>query len=144
MEARPNANRWKIMQSHLDTSSTDAGTFRYSIKRELAELYEEAAGNYTLDSEIDAIREATCNDALFLLEFLFNSGVPMPNINRTKHGNLSLNWYPEEGTATMELCGDGLVVYNAFFDEDCQDEGACVLTDSAALDELLGALRCVY
>ncbi len=132
------------MQSHFDTSSTDAGTFRYSIKRELAELYGKAEEDWTLDSEIDVIREATCNDALFLLEFLFNSGVPMPNINRTAHGSLSFNWYPEEGTATMELCGDGLVVYNAFFDEDRQDEGACVLTDIAALDELLGALRCVY
>ncbi|MDE0089354.1 MAG: hypothetical protein OXU23_26810, partial [Candidatus Poribacteria bacterium] len=84
------------------------------------------------------------NDALFLLEFLYNSNVPMPNINRTKHGSLSLSWYPEEGTATLELCGDGLVVYNAFFDEDRKDEGACVLTDIAALDELMGALRCVY
>ncbi len=132
------------MQLHLDTSSTDAGAFRYSIKRELVALYEKAEEDYTLDSEIDVIPEATCNDALFLLEFLFNSGVPMPNINRTKQGNLSLNWYPEEGTATMELCGDGLVVYNAFLDEDCQDEGACVLTDSAALDELLDVLHCVY
>ena len=132
------------MQLHLDTSSTGAGAFRYSIKRELVALYEKAEKDYTLDSEIDVIREATCNDALFLLEFLFNSGVPMPNINRTKQGNLSLTWYPEEGTATMELCGDGLVVYNAFFDEDCQDEGACVLTDSDELDELLDALRCVF
>ncbi len=132
------------MQLNLDTPRSDEGTFRYSIKRELAGLYEKAEETYTQDSEIDAIPVTVYNDALFLLEFLYNSGVPMPNINRTKHGNLSLNWYPGEGTATMELCGDGLVVYNAFFDEDRKDDGACVLTDIAALDELLGALRCVY
>ena len=132
------------MQLHLEMPQADEGTFRYSIKRELAELYKKEDGVYAKDSIIDAMPEAAYNDALFLLEFLFNSGVPMPNINRTKHGSLSLSWYPEEGTAKMELCGDGLVVYNAFFDEDRQDEGACVLTDIAALDELLGALRCVF
>lgn len=141
---RANVNRLENMQSYLDTSRSDAGAFRYSIKRELAELYEKAEGTYTLDSEVDVIPVTAYNDALFLLEFLFNSSVPMPNINRTKHGSLSLSWYPEEGTATMELCGDGFVVYNAFFDEDRQDDGACVLTDTAALDELLGALRCVF
>ena len=132
------------MQLHLDTLRADKGTFRYSIQRELAELYQKAEGTYTLDSEIDAIPESAYNDTLFLLEILFNSSIPMPDINQTKHGSLSLNWYPEKGTATMDLCGDGLVVYNAFFDEDRQDEGACVLTDTAALDEFLGALRCVF
>ena len=132
------------MRSHLDTSSIGAGTFRHSIKRELTELCEVVEGDYTLDSEIGAIPVTAYNDALFLLEFLYNSSVPMPNINRTKHGSLSLSWYPEEGTATMELCGDGLVVYTTFFDEDRKDEGACVLTDITALDELLSALRCVY
>ncbi|MDE0481038.1 MAG: hypothetical protein OXI67_00540 [Candidatus Poribacteria bacterium] len=132
------------MQSHFDTPRVDEGTFRYSIKHELAELYEQTEETYTPDSEVDAISVTAYNDALFLLEFLYNSNVPMPNINRTKHGSLSLSWYPEEGTATLELCGDGLVVYNAFFDEDRKDEGVCVLTDIAALDELMGALRCVY
>ena len=132
------------MQSHLDTPSIDAGTFRHSIRRELAELYHKTEDTFELDSKISSIPVTAYNDALFLLEFLFNSGISMPDINRTKHGSLTLNWYPEEGTAMMELCGDGLVVYNAFFDEDRQDEGACVLTDIAALDELLGALRCVF
>ena len=132
------------MQAHFDTPRIDDGTFRYSIQRELAELYQKTEDTFELDSKISPIPETAYNDALFLLEFLFNSGIPMPNINRTKQGSLTLNWYPEEGTATMELCGDGLVVYNAFFDEDRQDEGACVLTDIAALDELLGALRCIF
>ena len=132
------------MQSNLDTPRIDEGTFRYSIKHELAELFEKAEGTYTLDSEIDVNPETAYNDALFLLEFLFNSGVPMPNINRTKHGSLRLSWYPEAGTATMELCGDGLVVYNAFFDEDRKDDGACVLNDIAALEELMDALHCVF
>ena len=130
------------MESHLDT--IDVGTFRSSIKHELMELYQNVEETHTLDSEIGTTPETAYNDALFLLEFLFNSSIPMPNIERTKHGNLSLKWSPEEGTVKMSLCGDGLVVYNAFSDEDRQDEGACVLADPAALDELLGALRCVF
>ena len=97
-----------------------------------------------MDSDIHITPETAYNDALFLLEILFNSGMPIPNIKRTKHGSLSLKWHTEDGKATIELCGDGLVPYNAFSDEDSKDDGACLLSDTAALDELLGALRCVY
>lgn len=131
------------MQSHLDRQQVNKNTFRNSIQRELAELYQKTEDTFVLDNEIRAKPEIVSNDALFLLEVLFNSGAPTPDITWTKHGSLRLNWYPDTGTATMELCGDGIVVYNAFFDEDRQDDGACLLTDAAALDELLGALRCV-
>ena len=132
------------MQSQFETPRMDGGTFRNSIQHELAGLYQNAEDTLALDNTIPLIPESAYNDALFLLEILFNSGMPIPNIKRTKHGSLSLKWHTEDGKATIELCGDGLVLYNAFSDEDSKDDGTCLLSDTAALDELLGALRCVY
>lgn len=115
-------------------------TFRYSLQQELFEL--QIKTKNTLPSK--KIPDTAYNDTLFLLEIMYNTGIPIPNINRTNHGSISLQWHTEDGAAIMELCGDGLVVYNAYSDEDSKDDGACLLSDSAALDELLGSLRCIY
>ncbi len=128
------------MQIQHSSHHTVENTFRSSLQQELFEL--QIRTKNTLPSK--EIPDSAFNDTLFLLEIMYNTGIPIPDINRTNHGNISLKWHTEEGTAIMELCGDGLVVYNAYSDDDSKDDGACLLSDAAALDELLGSLRCVY
>ena len=119
-------------------------TFRSSLQRELFEIQIKAQNTLPTYSESAKIPDTAYNDTLFLLEIMYNTGIPIPDINRTNHGSISLKWYSENGAAFMELCGDGLVVYTAYSDEDSKDDGACLLSDTAALDELLESLRCVY
>ncbi len=131
------------MQLQTHSQNIGENSFRSCIRRELVELHNNTENAIKLDSEIPDVPETAYNDALFLLEVIFNSNIPIPNINATKQGSLTLKWHTADGTANMDLCGNGLVVYHAFSDEDRKDEGACQLSDTAALDELFGALRCI-
>ena len=132
------------MQYQLQRPTTDFNSFRSSIKHELVELYHRTKKPITPETDIETNPVSAYNDALYLLEILYNSEIPIPEIKHTRQGNIRLKWYPEQGTAIMYLCGDGLVIYNVFADEDLNDSGACVLTDSNALDELFSSLRNVF
>lgn len=133
-----------MTQPQHNSHSIRENTFRSSMRRELVELEKHSEHTLPLESKIQLVPESAFNDTLFLLEIMYHTGIPIPDINRTNHGSISLQWHTEEGAAIMELCGDGLVVYNAYSDKDSKDDGACLLSDSAALDELLGSLRCLY
>jgi len=133
-----------MMQLQHNSHSISENTFRTSMRCELVELQKHSEHTIPLESRIQLAPESAYNDALFLLEILYNYGIPIPVINSTNHGSLSLKWYTEDGTATMFLCGDGLVVYNANSDGDSKDDGACLLSDTNALNEILDTLRCVY
>lgn len=133
-----------MTQLQHNSNSITENTFRSSMRRELVELQKHSEHPLPLESKIQVAPESAYNDALFLLEIMYHSSIPIPDISPTNHGSLSLKWFAEDSTATMELCGDGLVVYNAYFDEDSKDDGACLLSDTAALNELLSALSRVY
>lgn len=132
------------MQCQLQRPTKDFNSFRSSIKHELVELYHKTNTFITTETNLGSNPVSAYNDALYLLEILFNSAIPIPQINQTKQGSISLKWYTEQGTATMDLCGNGLVIYDVFADEDLYAEGSCVLTESTSLDELLGSLRNIF
>lgn len=133
-----------MTQLQHNSHSIRENTFRSSMRRELVELQKHSEHTPSLEAGIQLVPESAYNDALYLLEILYNYGIPIPDINSTNHGSISLKWYTEDGTATMYLCGNGLVVYDTYSDEDSKDDGACLLSDTDGLDELLGSLRCLY
>ena len=108
--------------------------------QQLKKVRQEAEEAYTSDNEIDHIPESAYDEALFLLRILFNFGIPTPDISWAEDGSLSLSWYPEEGTITMGLYGDSLVIYTAFFEEKRQLEGICELSDIPMLSGFLTTL----
>lgn len=108
--------------------------------QQLKEVRQEAEEAYTLDEEIDCIPESAYNEVLFLLEIFFHFGIPTPDISWAEDGSLSLGWYPGEGTVTMGIYGDNLVIYTAFFEEKRQLEGICELSDARLLSGFLVTL----
>ena len=132
------------MQYQLQRPIKDLSSFRSSIKHELVKLYHKTKLATTSETDLETNPVSTYNDTLYFLEILYNSGIPIPEIIHTKQGNIRLKWYPEQGSAVIYVCGDGLVIYNVFVDEDLSDSGSCVLTDPNALDELLKSLRIVF
>lgn len=108
--------------------------------RQLKEVRHEAEEAYALDDEIDRVPESAYNEVLFLLEILFHSGIPTPDISWAEDGSLSLGWYPGEGIVTMGIYGDNLVIYTAFFEEKRQIEGICELSDIQMLSGFLATL----
>ncbi len=114
--------------------------FQECLRRKLEEIRQEAEEAYTLDNEIDPVPESAYNDALFLLEEFFHFDVPTPDLSWAEDGSLSLGWYPGEGTATMGIYGDNLVIYTVFFEEKRQFEGICELSDTPMLSGFLTML----
>lgn len=108
--------------------------------RQLQEVRQEAEEAYTLGKEIDPIPEVAYNEVRFLLEILFDFGIPTPDLSWAEDGSLSLGWYPGEGTITMGIYGDNLVIYTAFFEEKRQLEGICELSDARLLSGFLTTL----
>ncbi len=132
------------MQLHFDSPKRDGGSFRHSIQRELTVLRQQAEKICVMDSAVAAAPDSVCNDALFLLEILFHSGNPIPDLSWTEYGSLRFKWYLEEGTTTMELHGDGVVNYKASTDDACQVEGVCALTNGAFLQDFLPTLNHLF
>ena len=132
------------MQLHFDSPKRDDSSFRHCIQRDLAVLRQQAEKICVMDSEFAPTPDSVCNDALFLLEILFHSGNPMPNLSWTEYGSLRFKWYLEEGTTTMELHGDGVVNYKTSTDDECQAEGVCALTNAAFLQDFLPTLNHLF
>ncbi len=118
----------------------DKVLFRKHVQNELDETRQEAEAAYTLDKEIDPIPDSAYNDALVLLEVLCNYKLPIPEVSWAEDGSFSIGWYLDEGTITMGIYGDDLVIYNAFFEEKRQFEGICALSDTPMLSGFLKML----
>ncbi len=109
-------------------------------EQQLKEIRQEADEAYTLDDEIDPVPESAYDDVLFLLKAFFHFGIPMPDLSWAEDGSLTLGWYPEEGTITIGIYGDNLVIFTAFFKEKRQLEGICELSDTPMLAGFLTTL----
>ena len=118
----------------------DKVLFRKHVQNELDETRQEAEAAYTLDKEIDPIPDSAYNDALVLLEVLCNYKLPMPEVSWAEDGSFSIGWYLDEGTITIGIYGDDLIIYNAFFEEKRQFEGICALSDTPMLSGFLKML----
>ena len=132
----------ETLQNELERAnfSRDVALFRKHAQHELDEIRREAAEAYALDSEIDPVPDTAYRDAVSLLETLFQSGIPKPDLSWAEDGSLSFEWYPEEGIATVGVYGDNLVIYTVFFEEKRQLEGICELSDAPMLSNFLATL----
>lgn len=132
------------MQALFQTTSTDKTSFRHVIKQELANIHTEVKNPSVEDSEFFPAPEVVFNDALFLLEMLHHSGIPTPDIRWSEDSNLSLTWHLEDGIATLEIYGDGLVIYNTCLENERPDEASFTLTDTACLQDCIAKLNRFY
>ena len=101
--------------------------------RELQKVRQEAEEA----KDIDPVPESAYHDAQVLLTILFDTNCPMPEIGWAEDGSLGFEWRPEGGIATMGIYGDSLVIYGAFFNNKCQVEGVCALSDVTMLEGFL-------
>ncbi len=127
-------------EHNLPLPPTDKVLFLKQVQHELDETRQEAEVAYTLDKEIDPIPDSAYNDTLVLLETLCNYELPTPEVSWAEDGSFSIGWYLDEGTITMGIYGDDLVIYNAFFEEKRQFEGICALSDTPMLSGFLKML----
>ena len=132
------------MQTFYENSRTDETSFRQSVQQELVNLHKEVSTLSVEDTEFYPAPELVYNDALFLLEMFYHSGIPTPDIRWSEEGNLSLTWHPEDGVATLGIYGDGLVIYNVTRDNERPDEVSFTLTDTACLQDCLTKLNRLF
>ena len=132
------------MQAFYENSPTDKTSFRHAIKQELANIHTEVKNPSVEDSEFFPAPELVFNDALFLLEMLHHSGIPTPDISWSEDSSLNLTWHPEDGVATLEIYGDGLVIYSVIRDDERPDEVSFTLTDTACLQDCLTKLNRLF
>ena len=125
------------MQASYENSPADKASFRHAIKQELANLHKDVKNLSVEDSEFYPAPELVYNDALFLLEMLHYSGIPTPDISWSEDDSLNLTWHPEGGIATLEIYGNGLVIYNAYLEHERPDEVSFTLTDTPCLQDCL-------
>ena len=134
METRQNAHE-------LPLPPADKILYRKQVQRELDEIRQEAEEAFTIDNEIDPVPDSAYDQISVLLEMLCNYKLPMPEVSWAEDGSLNVGWYPDDGTVTMGIYGDNLVIYNAFFEEKRQFEGVCELSDKPVLSGFLTTLE---
>ena len=78
------------------------------------------------------------------METLFIFGIPSPDISWTEDGILNFKWHLEDGIATLEIYGDGLVIYNVTRDDERPDAVSFTLTDTASLQDCLAKLNRLF
>lgn len=132
------------MQAVYENPLTDKTSFRHAIKQELANLHKAVKTPSVEDSEFYPAPELVYNDALFLLEMLHHSGIPTPDIRWSADDSLNLTWHPEEGIATLEIYGDGFVIYNACLEDERPDEVSFTLADTTCLQDCLVKLNRLF
>ena len=132
------------MQAFYENPFTDKPSFRHAIKQELANLHKAVAPLSVEDSEFYPAPELVYNDALFLLEMLYHSGIPTPDISWSADDSLNLTWHPEDGIARLEIYGNGLVIYNACLEDERPDELSFALTDTIRLEDCLVKLNRLF
>ena len=132
------------MQTFYENPPAGETSFRHAIKQELANLDKEVDTLSVEDSEFYPASELVYNDALFLLEMLHHSGIPTPDIHWSEDDSLNLTWHPEAGIATLEIYGNGLVIYNACLEDDRPDEVSFTLTDTISLQNCLIKLNRLF
>ena len=128
-------------EHNLPLPPADKVLFKKHVQRELDEIRKEAENAYASDNEIDPIPDSAYDDALVLLEILYNYKIPMPHIGWAEDGSIGLEWRPEGGIVTMGIYGDNDVIYGAFFQENRQVDGVCNLSDTALLEGFLETLK---
>ena len=132
------------MQAFFENTRTDQTSFRNHVKQEFSKIRKEITEPAVEDRDFFPAPDLVFNDALFLMETLFTSGIPTPDIRWTEAGILNFKWHLEDGVAMLEIYGDGLVVYNVTRDDERPDEVSFTLTDTVRLQDCLVRLNRLF
>ena len=132
------------MQAYFENVRTDQTSFRHYIKQEFSKIRKEITEPAVEDRDFFPVPDLVFNDALFLMETFFVSGIPTPDISWSEEGILNFKWHLEDGIAMLGIYGDGLVVYNAIRDDEHPDEASFTLTDMACLQDCLAKLNRLF
>ena len=132
------------MQTFYESPFTDQTSFRHYIKQELSKIRKTIAEPTMEDQDFFPAPDLVFNDALFLIETLFISGIPTPDISWSEDSILNLKWHLEDGVATLDIYGNGLVIYNAYREDERPDEISFTLTDTACLQDCLTKLNRLF
>lgn len=132
------------MQALFENTRTDQTSFRHYVKAEFSKIRKEITEPAVEDRDFFPAPDLVFNDALFLMETLFISGIPSPDISWTEDGILNFKWHLEDSVAMLEIYGDGLVGYNATRDGERPDEASFTLTDTASLQDCLAKLNRLF
>lgn len=132
------------MQTSFENARTDQTSFRHYVKEEFSKIRKEIIEPAVEDRDFFPAPDLVFNDALFLMETLFISGIPNPDISWTEDGTLNFKWHLEDDVAILEIYGDGLVVYNAIHDDERPDEASFTLTDTTSLQDCLAKLNRLF
>lgn len=132
------------MQAPFQATPTNNISFQDYVKQEFSKIRKEIVEPAVEDRDFFPAPELVFNDALFFLEMLHYSGIPTPDIRWSEDGSLNLTWHPEEGVATLEIYGDGLVIYNILRNDDRPDEVSFTLTDTTSLQDCLAKLNRLF
>ena len=132
------------MQASFENVRTDQTLFRNYVKAEFSKIRKEITEPAVEDQDFFPTPDLVFNDALFLMETLFTSGIPTPDIRWTEDGILNFKWHLEDGVAILEVYGNGFVVYNVTRDDARPDEVSFTLTDTASLQDYLVKLNRLF
>lgn len=112
-------------------------------QRELADIREEVEETCAVADNVRAVPESAYKEALCLLKQLQHN-LPLPDMMWAEDGGIGLEWRPESGIATMSLYGDNLVIYGVFFNNKCEFDGICSLSDTVLLEGFITTLRNLF
>ena len=132
------------MQASFENARADQTSFRHSVKEEFSKIRKEITEPAVEDRDFFPAPDLVFNDALFLMETLFISGIPNPDISWTEEGNLNFKWHLEDSVAMLEIYGDGFVVYNVIRDDARPDEASFTLTETTSLQDCLAKLNRLF
>ena len=133
-----------IMQVSFENARTNQALFRNHVKAEFSKIRKEITEPAVEDQDFFPTPDLVFNDALFLMETLFTSGIPTPDFRWTEDGILNFKWHLEDGVAILEVYGNGLVGYNVTRDDERPDEVSFTLTDTASLQDCLTKLNRLF
>ena len=132
------------MQASFKNARTNQTLFRNHVKSEFSKIRKKITEPTVEDLDFFPAPDLVFNDALFLMETLFISGIPSPAISWTEDGILNFKWHLEDGVAMLEIYGEGLVVYNVPRDDARPDEVSFTLTDAVSLQDCLVRLNRLF
>ncbi len=114
--------------------------------QQIQEVHQEVEEALELDSEIDPVPDSAYDNAYWLLKFLFDHKVPMPDIGWLMDGGIEFEWRSSDGRgiATMSMYGDNQVVYGASLGGTRRVKGTYPLSNLRGLTSFLTMLTVLF
>lgn len=130
----------------MEQTQKAPGTNLFSLEdalRELEDIREEVEETCAADDNVRAVPQLAYKETLCLLKQLQHD-LPLPDMMWAEDGGIGLEWRPGSGIATMSLYGGNLVIYGAFFNNKCEFDGICSLSDTVLLEGFITTLKNLF